>query len=124
MKKYGGIVPRSLILIIAILLLGFLLLPARGIGQQGMSAGESLYRAHCAVCHGEKGDGRGIAAPSMGRKLNDFGSSAFWSDRSDSKLIQVILKGQGRMPAQPVSPDEAKAVLGYMKTAFKGKYSS
>jgi len=124
MKKYGGIVPMSLILIIAILLLGFLLLPARGIGQQGEPAGQKLYRDYCALCHGEQGDGRGIAAPSMGRKLNDFGSSAFWSDRSDNKLIQVILKGQGRMPAQPVSPEEAKAIVEYMKSAFKAKYGS
>ena len=60
----------------------------------------------------------------MGRKLNDFRSTAFWSERSDKKLIQVILKGQGRMPAQSVSPDEAKAIVEYMKTTFKGKYGS
>jgi mono/diheme cytochrome c family protein len=105
-------------------LLGVLALTAPGIGQQGEPAGQKLYKDYCALCHGEQGDGRGIAAPSMGRKLNDFGSSAFWSDRSDKKLIQVILKGQGRMPAQPVSPDEAKVILEYMKTAFKGKYGS
>ncbi len=105
-------------------LLGVLALTAQGIGQQGEPAGQKLYKNYCALCHGEQGDGRGIAAPSMGKKLNDFGSSAFWLDRSDKKLIQVILKGQGRMPAQPVSPDEAKAILEYMKTAFKGKYGS
>jgi len=36
----------------------------------------------------------------------------------------VILKGQGRMPAQSVSPDEARAIVEYMKTTFKGKYGS
>ena len=101
-----------------------LALAAPGIGQQVEPAGGKLYRDHCALCHGEQGDGRGIAAPSMGRKLNDFRSTAFWSDRSDKKLIQVILKGQGRMPAQSVSPDEAKAIVEYMKTTFKGKYGS
>jgi len=124
MKKYRGIVRRSLIPVTAMLLFGFLLLAAQGIGQQGEPAGQKLYRDYCALCHGEQGDGRGIAASSMGRKLNDFGSSAFWSDRSDSKLIQVILKGQGRMPAQPVSPEEAKAIVEYMKSAFKAKYGS
>ena len=101
-----------------------LALAAPGIGQQVEPAGGTLYRDHCALCHGEQGDGRGIAAPSMGRKLNDFRSTAFWSDRSDKKLIQVILKGQGRMPAQSVSPDEARAIVEYMKTTFKGKYGS
>jgi len=103
---------------------GILALAAPGFGQQGEPAGGKLYRDYCALCHGEQGDGRGIAAPSMGRKLNDFRSTAFWSDRSDKKLIQVILKGQGRMPAQSVSPDEAKAIVEYMKTTFKGKYGS
>ena len=101
-----------------------LALAAPGFGQQGEPAGGKLYRDYCALCHGEQGDGRGIAAPSMGRKLNDFRSTAFWSDRSDKKLIQVILKGQGRMPAQSVSPEEAKAIVEYMKSAFKGKYGS
>jgi len=123
MKKYMGIARRSLIPAAAALF-GFLLLTVQGIGQQGEPAGGKLYRDYCALCHGEQGDGRGIAAPSMGRKLNDFRSTAFWSDRSDKKLIQVILKGQGRMPAQPVSPEEAKAILEYMKTTFKGKYGS
>jgi mono/diheme cytochrome c family protein len=105
-------------------ILGILSLTVQGIGQQGEPAGQKLYVDYCALCHGEQGDGRGIAAPSMGRKLNDFRSPAFWSDRSDKKLIQVILKGQGRMPAQPVSPDEAKAIVEYMKSAFKGRYGS
>ena len=109
---------------LAAALLGILALTAPGFGQQGEPAGGKLYRDYCALCHGEQGDGRGIAAPSMGRKLNDFRSTAFWSDRSDKKIIQVILKGQGRMPAQPVSPDEAKAIVEYMKTTFKGKYGS
>jgi len=109
---------------LAAALLGILALTAPGFGQQGELAGGKLYKDYCALCHGEQGDGRGIAAPSMGRKLNDFRSTAFWSDRSDKKIIQVILKGQGRMPAQPVSPDEAKAIVEYMKTTFKGKYGS
>jgi mono/diheme cytochrome c family protein len=109
---------------LAAALLGILALTAPGFGQQGEPAGGKLYRDYCALCHGEQGDGRGIAAPSMGRKLNDFRSTAFWSDRSDKKIIQVILKGQGRMPAQSVSPEEAKAIVEYMKTTFKGKYGS
>ena len=109
---------------LAAAILGILALTAPGFGQQGEPAGGKLYRDYCALCHGEQGDGRGIAAPSMGRKLNDFRSTAFWSDRSDKKIIQVILKGQGRMPAQSVSPEEAKAIVEYMKTTFKGKYGS
>ncbi len=99
-----------------------ILAAAVGFGQQP-SPGEKLYRDYCAICHGENGEGRGIAAPSMDRKLNDFRNPDFWADRSDRRMMQAILKGKGRMPAQPLSDDEAKAVLEYMK-GFKGRYGS
>jgi len=123
MKKYTGIVRKSLIPTTAALF-GYLLLTAQGIGQQGTPAGEPLYRAYCAVCHGEKGDGKGIAAPSFGGKIADFTNPDYWKKTDDRKIANVILKGQGRMPAQSVSPEEAKAIVEYMKSAFKGKYGS
>ena len=39
-------------------------------------------------------------------------------------MANVILKGQGRMPAQSVSPEEARSIVEYMKSAFKGTYGS
>ncbi|MFN4202531.1 MAG: c-type cytochrome [Tabrizicola sp.] len=37
---------------------------AEGEAQVGdAAAGEALYQAHCAVCHGAKADGRGPMAP-------------------------------------------------------------
>ena len=74
----------------------------------GTPAGEQLYRGYCAVCHGEKGDGRGIAAPSFGGKIADFTNPEYWKKTDDKKIVTVILKGQGRMPAQSVSPEEAR----------------
>jgi len=100
------------------------ILMTHGVARQGAPAGEPLYRAYCAVCHGEKGDGKGIAAPSFGGKIADFTNPEFWKILDDGKIVKVILKGQGRMPAQSVSPEEAKAILEYMKKSFKGKYGS
>jgi mono/diheme cytochrome c family protein len=100
------------------------IMTAQVIGQQGAPAGEPLYRAYCAICHGEQGDGKGIAAPSFGGKVADFTSPDFWKIYDDGKIMKVIQKGQGRMPAQSVSPEEAKAIVEYMKTTFKGKYGS
>jgi mono/diheme cytochrome c family protein len=101
-----------------------LILTAQGVGQQGTPAGERLYRGYCAVCHGEKGDGRGIAAPSIGGKIADFTNPDSWKKTDEKKMVNVILKGQGRMPAQSVSPEEARAIVEYMKSAFKGAYGS
>jgi mono/diheme cytochrome c family protein len=97
------------------------ILAAQVIGQQSAPAGEQLYRGYCAICHGEKGDGRGIAAPSMGARIADFTNPDFWKSHDDGKIVKVILKGQGRMPAQLVSPEEADAIVAYMKSAFRGK---
>jgi mono/diheme cytochrome c family protein len=123
MKKYDGISNGAWISLMAALLVS-LILTTRGVGQQGTSAGEQLYRGYCAVCHGEKGDGRGMAAPSFGGKIADFTNPDYWKKTDDKKITAVILKGQGRMPAQSVSLEEAKAIVEYMNSAFKGTYGS
>jgi mono/diheme cytochrome c family protein len=123
MKKYRGILMGALIPVTATLF-GSLLLTAQVIGQQAAPAGEPLYRGYCAVCHGEKGDGKGMAAPSFGGKTADFTNPEFWKKTDDRKIINVILKGQGQMPAQAVSSDEAKDIVEYMKSAFKGGFGS
>ncbi len=123
MKRYEGFFNAAWIPAVAALL-GSLVLSAQGIGQQGTPAGEQLYRGYCAVCHGEKGDGKGIAAPSFGGKTEDFTNPAFWNKYDDKKIEKVILKGKGRMPAQTVSAEEAGAIVEYMKKTFKGTYGS
>ena len=115
---------KSAWMAVAAALLVSLIFTAQGVGQQGTPAGEQLYRGYCAVCHGEKGDGRGIAAPSFGGKIADFTNPEYWKKADDKKIVAVILKGQGRMPAQSVSPEEARAIVEYMKSAFKGAYGS
>jgi mono/diheme cytochrome c family protein len=121
MNKHKEIFKGALVPVMAALL-GSLILTAQVVGQQGTPAGEQLYRGYCAVCHGEKGDGRGIAAPSFGGKIADFTNPDYWKKTDDRKMLSTILKGQGRMPAQAVSPDEAKSIVEYMKSAFKGTY--
>jgi mono/diheme cytochrome c family protein len=123
MKIINGLRKTAWMAVAAALLVS-LILTAQGVGQQGTPAGEQLYRGYCAVCHGEKGDGRGIAAPSFGGKIADFTNPEYWKKADDKKIATVILKGQGRMPAQSVSPEEARTIVEYMKSAFKGAYGS
>ena len=40
-------------------------------------AGKKLYEVNCSQCHGEKGDGQGIAAPFVLPKPRDFTSGKF-----------------------------------------------
>jgi mono/diheme cytochrome c family protein len=72
--------------------------------------GAATFKAKCAGCHGADGS---KAIPAMGVKpLN----TADVKGKSEAQLADIVLKGQGKMKPQAVSPDEAKAVAGFVKT--------
>ncbi len=64
-----------------------------------------LYNDSCAICHGDRGDGRGPEAEQLGTRPADFTSSAVMIPMSDGELFYKISKGRNPMPA------------------FEGKYS-
>ena len=62
--------------------------------------GVELYRAYCAVCHGERGAGDGVAADLMYPKPRDFSLALFKYKRSagslpptDEDLVRTIKQG-------------------------------
>jgi mono/diheme cytochrome c family protein len=72
--------------------------------------GAAIFKAKCAGCHGADGS---KAIPAMGVKpLN----TAAVKGKSEAQLSDIVLKGQGKMKPQAVSPDEAKAVAGFVKS--------
>ncbi len=81
------------------------------IGQDG----KQLYGNRCALCHGAEGDGKGVIM-----QIAPFGAD-FWKANDDAAISKTIVEGKGRMPAIPLSPEETKAVVEYMKGNLKGK---
>jgi mono/diheme cytochrome c family protein len=79
------------------------------IGQDG----KQIYNNRCALCHGPDGDGKGVIL-----QTTPFGAD-FWKANDDAAISKVIVEGKGRMPAIPLSPEETKAVVEYMKSSFK-----
>ena len=79
------------------------------IGQDG----KQIYGNRCALCHGADGDGKGVIMQTA-----PFGAD-FWKANDDASLSKAIVEGKGRMPAIPLSPEETKAVVDYMKSTFK-----
>jgi mono/diheme cytochrome c family protein len=72
--------------------------------------GAAIFKAKCAGCHGADGS---KAIPAMGVKpLTAPEAKA----KSLDQIVAVITKGQGKMKPIAVSPDEAKAVAGFVKT--------
>ena len=61
--------------------------------------GRALYSAHCAVCHGEDGSGRGrMAAYDAYPQIASFQDEKY-AAYSPGKMFRSIRQGQGNMPA-------------------------
>jgi cytochrome c6 len=82
------------------------------------AAGESLYKAKCAVCHGA--DGKGETTVGKANKLHDLGSADV-QGQSDADLTTTITSGKNKMPAygKSVKPDQIKDIVAYIRTLAK-----
>ncbi|MGH9870479.1 MAG: c-type cytochrome [Candidatus Polarisedimenticolia bacterium] len=89
-------------------------------------AGRVMYEKYCTQCHGEKGDGQGVATPRLKPKPRDFTrgvykirSTASGSLPTTSDLVRVIRNGlpYTSMPAWPqLSESELTELAYYIKT--------
>jgi DMSO reductase family type II enzyme heme b subunit len=71
------------------------------------ASGQQLYAQHCAACHGERGDGQGIAAAFLFPKPRDFRAGRFRLTSTNNSiptredLQAVLLRG---MPGSSMPP--------------------
>jgi len=52
-----------------------------------------IYADKCQVCHGRKGNGKGVAALALKPKPTDFTSASFWTIDVDERSRRVVRKG-------------------------------
>ena len=64
---------------------------------EGLAEARKLYKYHCAMCHGENGDGKGDLAESMKLQLNDWRNPETISKYTDGALFYIITNGRGKM---------------------------
>jgi mono/diheme cytochrome c family protein len=86
--------------------------------------GREIFLAHCALCHGEEADGRGVRRAGLTGKPASFRSAA-WRERADpDRLLRVLEHGVPgtSMPAWPsLSDDDKRDVIAYiLSVAEKG----
>ncbi len=91
-----------------------------------ISAGRKIYKRRCAVCHGERGDGKGSRIGELYTKPRDFtmGVYKFRSTPSGSLptnediyiAISRGIRGTGMLPWFGLSMKEKWAVTYYIKT--------
>lgn len=83
------------------------------------NAGEAVYKAKCAMCHGP--DGKGEVAMGKTMMVKDF-SSEDVQKMSDADLSDAITKGKGKMPAyKTLTPDQVKDLVVYVGAFGKKK---
>jgi mono/diheme cytochrome c family protein len=55
--------------------------------------GAALYQADCALCHGERGDGRGLRLSSFSTPPRDFTNAAWRRSTSPARVFRAIRDG-------------------------------
>jgi mono/diheme cytochrome c family protein len=87
-----------------------------------VSRGKKVYLTQCALCHGEKGDGKGDLAKEMTLTLPDFTQSDSLSKRTDGELFAIVGTGKEPMPSQKGRMPEPQMwnVVNYLR-ALGGK---
>ncbi len=94
---------------------------AAGQGARGSEydQGKKLYSEKCYLCHGHKGDGNGPGAVAFSPRPANFTDPKFWQKFNDEMISETVRKGHGMMPAFDLSADQIKAIIDYLKAAFK-----
>ena len=60
--------------------------------RRALEAGRAAYTGSCAVCHGAKGDGRGVFGPATYPDATDL-TSAATKDKTDAELFWIVKNG-------------------------------
>lgn len=103
------------------------------VSAEVLSRGERAYLLYCRACHGEKGDGKGPAAPGLRPPPRDFtlgtfkfGAVAGGALPSDADLLRIVrggLHGTAMRAWDGVPEPQLLAILQYLKT-FSPRWSS
>jgi mono/diheme cytochrome c family protein len=68
--------------------------------EASVDRGKKVYKTQCALCHGEKGDGKGDLATEMKLTLPDFTKPDALAKRTDGELFAIVGTGKDPMPSQ------------------------
>jgi len=84
--------------------------------------GGKIYQANCAICHGAKGMGDGVAAAGLSKPPANHSSAAV-QKLSDGAIFWKITEGNSPMPAYKTVYSETQRwqLVNYIRTLAKVK---
>lgn len=87
-------------------------------GPESLAKGKKLYGIDCAMCHGEKGDGKGDTDM---KNVTDFTNPDSLKGRTDGELFYVIRHGKGEMPIEGdrAKDDDIWNLVNYIRSLAK-----
>lgn len=88
--------------------------------RASLRRGETLYRRHCALCHGPEGAGDGPAGAALTPKPANL--QAMVGHHGDGDLAWKIAEGRGAMPAwkSRLQPRQIWDLVNYLKRLSGG----
>ncbi len=85
--------------------------------------GRALFLSHCALCHGERADGRGVRREGLAQAPRDFTSAVWRAETSPRRVFYAIREGvRGTpMPAWRIFSDgETWSLVAYILSVGEG----
>jgi mono/diheme cytochrome c family protein len=67
---------------------------------EGLAEARKVFGYDCAMCHGDKGDGKGDVVESMKLAMHDWREPTTLSNVTDGEIFYIITKGKGKMMAE------------------------
>jgi len=67
---------------------------------EGLAEARKVFGYDCAMCHGDKGDGKGDVVESMKLTMHDWREPATLANVSDGEIFYILTKGKGKMMAE------------------------
>ena len=92
--------------------------------EKSQARAKELYGQDCAICHGERGDGKTDLAKDMGLTLGDWTDPKTLAAKPDGDLFNVIRNGKDKMPAESVGrakDDEVRNLILYIRSLAKAQ---
>jgi mono/diheme cytochrome c family protein len=89
---------------------------------ESLAKGKKFYHMDCAMCHGDKGDGKGDLASDM-KGITDFTNPDSLKGRTDGELFYLTRTGKGEMPPEGdrAKKDDVWNMVNYIRSFAKKK---